>query len=285
MTVELLPASARPSVANRDTVWNVAYGSNLSLTKLQSRTPDGRRTITPLSQHPVTVPGWTLDFQLTGVPPLEPVMANARMSADEPTLHGVAYQFTKEDYDSLCMSEHCAIASLEPSYVEVPVTAVLYESGSTISAVVFSLVDAAAPPASRAPLLARYARPSERYIGLIRDGAVTRGLSPEYRAWLERLPTARPIRRRATRMLGTLALAGTFLVYTAPPLWRLGRVVKRRLLPYAVLVHALHEQAKAQGRSTLALALSAALTMLLAPLALLGAFNVVFVRSRVLMTE
>jgi hypothetical protein len=285
---ELLPASARPALANAETVWNVAYGSNLSLAKLTSRAPDGRAKITPLAHLPVTVPGYSLRFSLAAVPPIEPVMADALATADGPVLHGVAYQLTKTDYDSLCMSEHCATAAMPASYIEVPVSCCPYGGGAPFHATMFVVARERAHCGATLAKAARYravVHPSARYMALIRGGARAAGLDPDYLRWLDRLPVARPVRSPVMRLLAELALAGVFFLFQSNALRPLAALIKYQILPHYVELYARREEAAAAGRPVLETVRNALLLPCLAPLALFGVFNIVFVKARVLLRE
>jgi hypothetical protein len=285
---ELLPASSRPPVANGETVWNVAYGSNLSAKKLSSRAPDGRKPIVPLSQVPVTVPGYKLEFRLGAIPPVEPVMANARRSSDGPQLHGVAYELTKEDYDTLCMSEHCATCNCDPSYCEVPVDAFPYGSRTPISATLFVKAREATcriGALANSELHERYLHPSARYMTLIRDGARAAGLDDKYQDWLAGMPVARPVSSPVGRQLANLALAGLFLVFQARATQRYAGVVKEAVSPRLVYLYVRREKAAEDGRKVVELLLNVALAAALFPLSILGALNFLFYKARVLLQE
>lgn len=287
--VDLVPADARPAVSNEETVWNVAYGSNLSIKKLTSRAPDGRKKISPLSQHPVTVPGYKLEFRLGAIPPCEPVMANARKSDDGPMLHGVAYELTKEDYDTLCMSEHCATSRLEPSYRETPVAAYAYGSPVEISATIFTHAREdscrVASAAGNAALYGRYLHPSERYLKLLRDGARAAELDPAYREWLETLPPARLERFPPMVLAGNLALAGAFLVFQMGTMRRCVGALKSHVIPRLIHLYVLREEAADKKQVWKERVLGFALAVGLFPLIVLGVINMSIMKTRVLMRE
>jgi hypothetical protein len=229
------PCAARPALARGDTVFHVAYGSNLSLDKLRARTPDGRVPIVPRSQTPVTVPGFRLLFGLAAIPPVEPVMADVA-PADGALLHGVLYEFSAYDYESLCMSEHCAIHA--PSYVEEVVLAHPYENGRPP---VMATLFIHARPERRVPeSLEVY--PSRRYLGLILSGAKDAGLDPLYIQMLEQLPVARPVVAKPAVLITGLSMYCIFSLIQHRYVPILMSVLKVEVLGSLVRVYALRER-------------------------------------------
>jgi hypothetical protein len=157
-------------------VWYLAYGSNLSASKFIHD-----RGITPLATRLVSVPGWTLTMNTAGFPYTEPSFGNmAPIGADEKRteLIGTAYRLTQDMYRKTLASEGGGI-----SYVEVEVRAlVLGPEQSSESFAVRSLVS----------VLPREARPSQRYMNLVRTGASECRLPPHYQDFLARLPVYQP---------------------------------------------------------------------------------------------
>lgn len=147
-----------------DKVWYFAYGSNMSTETFQSH-----RGIVPLEAVPVRVPGWTLTFDIYGLPYSEPAFSSisrieqvsgtgaqsAWMAASEtPVVHGTAYLVSCEDYVSIIASEAGGSA-----YSELEVLAERVHDGGGIDDVrgaettlrVMTLVRAYGPTIPRLP--------------------------------------------------------------------------------------------------------------------------------------
>jgi hypothetical protein len=228
----------RPALMRADTVFNVAYGSNLSLAKLRSRTPDGRTPIAPLSRMRVTVRGYRLVFGLATMPPVEPVMADAA-PAEGAVLHGVMYEFSAYDYESLCMSENCATRF--PSYVEQIVLAHPYE-GEENCAPVQAVLFVHSQPERRVPeTLCVY--PSIRYVQLIVSGAREAGLDPLYIEKIEQHPVARAVVGRPAVLVTGLSMYCIFSLLQNRSLTRLGFMVKHVVFGALIRVYGRREQA------------------------------------------
>jgi gliotoxin/aspirochlorine biosynthesis gamma-glutamylcyclotransferase len=104
-------------------VWYLAYGSNLSSEKFVRD-----RGIKPLASIVVTVPGYTLAMDSSGVPYSEPSYASIRpisFSSDrkEREVLGTAYLLTPRQYVAVIASEGGSIAYREEALeaLEVPV--------------------------------------------------------------------------------------------------------------------------------------------------------------------
>lgn len=281
MTSELLPRSSRPSLVSGETVWNIAYGSNLSVDKLTSRSPGGRRAIQPLRQMPVTVPGFRLRFDLRVLPPLEPVMANAERSDAGPLLHAVAYELTREDYDSLCLSERCSLVEF-PTYVETVVRAVPYGGGEAFEGTVFTL----APPEVFAPresekleaLEELYLVPSLRYMTFIRDGARHAGLEKGYVGWLDELPVCSVPRWGVSKGISMLGLLGVFYLYASNG-WVSKFFMAWKTMPVRVVCSLFVQREEAIGRKQpfYAALFHVGLMVCMLPFAILGVFKLLFI--------
>jgi hypothetical protein len=272
------PDVVRPSITKRDKVFHVAYGSNMSTSKLLSRTPNGCKPIIPLSASPCTVLGFSLRYRLGAFPPSEPCMADA---AAEPgkTLHGVLYEFSREVYDTLCISEHAATRS--PSYVEVVVDAYPYpvsiggDSSTTPPPPVQATILVIARPVQEVPSsVSAHVRPSIRYLNLIRNGAREAGLDDDYQAKLEAQLPARP----AAGALIETSLFGIFTIMQAN--WRVSVFVKSKVSPPLVHIYARREHAAAEGRWLAETAWDSLLICAILPLSVLGAACKIVVKLR-----
>jgi hypothetical protein len=97
-----------------DSVWYFAYGSNMNSETFQSH-----RGIVPMEAVPVRVPGWTLTFDIYGIPYQEPAFSSISrieqvFSTEDqstcttfppPVVHGTAYLVSCKDYVSIIGSE------------------------------------------------------------------------------------------------------------------------------------------------------------------------------------
>jgi len=96
-------------------IWYFAYGSNMSAATFRQG-----RGIEPQATLPVRIPGWTLTFEIYGVPYREPAFASitpmTAMSTNllylekQKEVHGVAYLVTKKQYIDIVTSEGGGIA-------------------------------------------------------------------------------------------------------------------------------------------------------------------------------
>jgi hypothetical protein len=158
----------------QDTVWYLAYGSNMN-----SKVFQGRRKIKPLQFMPARVPGWTLDFHVPSMPYFEPGMACVHQiheGEDAQELHGVLYEVTAEDYAHIRRTEGGGYK--DTGYQDTVVECVTYD-GKKIHAK--TLVR----PESQHHV--DHLLPSKRYITLLRDGAKEHGLATEYVEYLNSL--------------------------------------------------------------------------------------------------
>jgi len=147
--VQILPPSSR-------NVWYLAYGSNLSSQKFIHD-----RGITPLSTATVTVPGWMLAMNSSGVPYSEPAFASISptyISDKEKAVQliGTAYLLTPEMYKKVLASEGGGIA-----YTEVEVRA---EGVTDEDRVKLGMKDGTVATRSLMTVLSRTACPSNRYM-------------------------------------------------------------------------------------------------------------------------
>ncbi|UKZ45836.1 hypothetical protein TrVGV298_000029 [Trichoderma virens] len=94
----------------QDHVWYFAYGSNLS-----SEIFRAHRGIQPLEAIPVRLPGWSLTFDIYGVPYQEPAFLSISVAVAStgknsngvalPDVHGTAYLVDRKAYYSIIASE------------------------------------------------------------------------------------------------------------------------------------------------------------------------------------
>eukprot|EP00966_Prymnesium_polylepis_P063228 1467399-Prymnesium_polylepis.1 len=188
-------------------VWNFAYGSNLSPSKVRSR------GLKPVKTLRGKLPGWSLLFNHQVPPPCKTrrlwmhrahfcVVASCpaqggfgdieRVSkihrdrysvgplAPVPeVVHGAMILLTRADFARLAWQEWCY------DTVEVPVKLYAEDCAGQIgriqSAMAFKTIDSA--------LVSANTLPSARYIGIIREGARTVGIESAYLSWLERIPS------------------------------------------------------------------------------------------------
>ena len=195
---------ANACVQKNKTVLYLAYGSNLC-----DETFLGKRKIKPVSQINVVVPEISMTFDLPGIAYKEPCFANVRRRVeekqDEPEYHkdrwhkglvGVVYEVTLEDYAHIIATEgggagyqdvlvDCYALGVNPREV-VPV------EPSNASFKAHTLFD----PKGKGRTDPSYAQPSARYLKLITDGAMERGLPYEYQDFLHQI---RPYRITTTK--------------------------------------------------------------------------------------
>lgn len=285
------PRALRPDITKEDYIFHVAYGSNLDEKKLRSRTPDGRKPIEYRSKRPAIVRGYRLRFRLPAIPPSEPVMADLYKDPAE-SLHGVLYEFSRYDYESLCISEHCAVRA--PSYKEDVVQAIPYDGSSPVPATVFvrcppnRTLEAATENSSLACVpdkYEKYLHPSERYLNTIRTGARAAGLHPEYIQWLDSLPAARPVSSTVNRRLSELALYGLFSLLGQDVLWRGLAWLKTCFMPVTVNLYVRREQAAACKQHYRETFWNVLMMTMYLPLVVVGIFSLLRRTTRIIFRE
>ena len=149
-----------------------AYGSNVN-----TKTMTGVRGIRPSAAYPAVLPDYKLVFTVPGLPYVEPGFASvtrvgpgddrdAAGSKYEREVHGVAYTVTEDEW--------AYIMRTETSYLAREVTLTRCADGAAVAAttLVYPDVDVGSE------LL-----PSERYLGLLREGAVEWNLDEGWRRY------------------------------------------------------------------------------------------------------
>ena len=156
--------------ASEGGAWYFAYGSNLHPEKIRSRADLEVR-----DEACAFVDGWGLCFDMPGIPPAEPSMANLFEGTGN-TVHGAVINLSAEGFEALARSEGGS-----RFYNRVELEATTYDR-RRVRAVAF----VGAPEVT----MRRTRPPSRRYLDLIRSGARARGLDPDYCDRLDRLPAA-----------------------------------------------------------------------------------------------
>ncbi len=163
--------------------WYFAYGSNLDPEKLRIRAE-----IDVLDEACAVVEGWGICFDMPGIPPAEPSMANLYKRSGS-TVHGAVIKLSEEDFELLARSEGGA-----RFYTRVELSATTYDK-RRVRAIAFVGI---AEVKLRAPR-----PPSRRYLELIRSGARARGLDAVYCERLDHEAEAStsPLAKRASALV------------------------------------------------------------------------------------
>ena len=172
----------RPPEALADTVYNFAFGSNLSPEKRSSRGVNGTGIVSRAT-IPAVVKGFRLAFNLPMFPPIEPGMAALARARDceRDSCHGFLLELTNEEYQKMWASEGGNAA--KPPYEETVVEAVTYE-GRMIRAIAFTAANHTCADYELPP--------STRYKDIVLKGARESGLDGSWVAHLEKIPAAAP---------------------------------------------------------------------------------------------
>lgn len=199
------PKLVEESLRTRTPIYYFGLGSNMSRSKLESRSFDGSK-IHVISMEPAVVHNYRLAFNFPGFLPLEPSMGGLERvpgCSDEndaaekdrgkpsrplypyekPECHGALILLSADDYEKMMHTEGVSGDRHEDNrgYEEFVVTAVPYDkSKSPVQAVALRPY-----PLSRLP---HDAAPSPRYMKILRDGAAELGLSPCYQEFLAKHP-------------------------------------------------------------------------------------------------
>ena len=236
-----------------DTVYYFGVGSNMLRSKLLNRGINGS-AIEVIDMGPGVVAGHRLAFNMRGFPPLEPGMGALEPAAPAAACHGALCSMRRDQYEKVWLSE--GGGSPNPGYEEVVVEAMAYGASQPVRAIALR-----ARPHVR---LAADACPSERYMGILLEGAYELGLAPAYVAELESVVT-----QRVGPLLRCLAVHHFFLAST------LFRLKQAWLVSwYGKALFAVYVPSSGDGGlgARLRRMLSAiAMAALLAPTALIGA--------------
>lgn len=153
--------------------WYFGYGSNLN-----DETFLVRRGIKPIRQIRLLVPGWRLNFQIAGIPYIEPGFGSIDRISDleddsgarhQPTLQGMAYLITAKDYWHIIATE-----GGDSSYRQIQIDAV---NPLTKDELKVWTLQAIRPR--------KLCQPSLRYITIIREGARQHDFPQEYIDYLD----------------------------------------------------------------------------------------------------
>ncbi|KAG2429199.1 hypothetical protein HYH02_014131 [Chlamydomonas schloesseri] len=178
---------------------------------MSPKTLTGRRQVVPLESHAASLPGWTLSFRMLGLPYAEPgfatiervggtadgagsgtgaggggsaASASASVSAApsgrwRSEVHGVLHKLRPADWATVMATE--GVGSADSGYKVVEVEVRRYD-GTTCRALTLEGQTASLHSPGRGRVA-----PSQRYLGLLRDGARHHGLDPEYITFLDSL--------------------------------------------------------------------------------------------------
>ncbi|OJD30971.1 gliotoxin biosynthesis protein [Diplodia corticola] len=197
-------------------VWYLAYGSNMSRAKFIDS-----RGIKPIKTARALVPGWTLTTEIPGTPYTEPAYTSIRpitgVDVKAREVVGVAYLITAEQYIHLVASEGGGIAYADIAIPAVPVGAEDEAmTGPTFTVRTLGTILRRDPPAF----------PSQRYMGLLTDGAADAHLPDDYQQFLQNLPVYEPP-RNLMRKIG----AYLFLAFWGPVMYLVEKMTMASLRP------------------------------------------------------
>ncbi|KAG0236086.1 hypothetical protein BGW41_000560 [Actinomortierella wolfii] len=199
-----------------DTVWYLAYGSNMDPKVLT-----GRRQVKPIESIPVKVPDYWLSFDIAGLPFVEPCFGSilkkdkSRLREREyayhvytrtrygtefkwdpnnpeasypPDLQGVAHRITQADWQRVIQTEGGWGHDVPTGYDKIEVECYPFNIKSEES----SKIDLSQPIMAKVliarPLSIRsHCQPSARYMGLLTSGAKIHHLEPDYQEYLASL--------------------------------------------------------------------------------------------------
>ncbi|KAH8773855.1 hypothetical protein F5883DRAFT_385437, partial [Diaporthe sp. PMI_573] len=200
-------------------VWYLAYGSNLSSSKFIHD-----RGITPLSTAVVSIPGWSLSMDSAGVPYSEPSFASilpAHAAGREKSVEliGTAYKLTPEMYKKVLASEGGGIA-----YAEVEVRAHVLHKVLADDTRRSEAGEGTVAMRSLITVLRREARPSARYMNLLRTGAEEAHMPSSYQKFLASIP----VYHRPTRLIPSVG-ATIFLAIWVPIMSIMEKITKASL--------------------------------------------------------
>lgn len=157
-----------------DELWYLSYGSNMSPTVLLKR-----RKVFPERSLPCTVPGYTLKFNIIGMPYFEPAFGSIVKIKDEllePVANGVIHRITQEDFEMVKRTEGGG-GYPRLGYNVAKIKVITY-TGEEIEA--STLV-------GDESIIRDDIQPSSRYLSLVIGGAKFHGLNPSYLLYLRSL--------------------------------------------------------------------------------------------------
>ncbi|CAF1005216.1 unnamed protein product [Rotaria sp. Silwood1] len=184
-----------------DYVYNFAYGSNMLPSVLT-----GRRKIHPIESISGILEGWQLTFDFRGIPAVEPCFGNIKENPDA-EIHGVLHKITSKEFKHLMATEGGSGVDAT-GYIPKKVTVHAYD-GRIIEAYV--LVVQQTSPA----ILYHHALPSNRYIGLLRSGAIHYKIHPLYIEYLQSLPSV----EHKKPIIGLVIIEILILTTSFAPIW------------------------------------------------------------------
>jgi len=198
------------ALAANDDVYYFGVGSNLSRTKLESRSMGGKK-IHPINFEPCVIYDFRLAFNLKGIPPMEPAMGSieplpsffekdghnksrqlrriesrAFLAYDTNECHGALIKLSAHDYELVYKSEGGGRGALQ-GYEEIEVLCVPYDkSKKPVKAVAYRTTEFGRLDQHRDVC------PSKRYMNILRKGAAELGLEASYQKWLADHPVQDP---------------------------------------------------------------------------------------------
>ncbi|KAF9971799.1 hypothetical protein BGZ73_005148 [Actinomortierella ambigua] len=203
---------------DQDTVWYLAYGSNMDPSVLT-----GRRKITPIESVAVKVPDYWLSFDIAGVPFVEPCFGSilkkdkSRLDDREyayevytrtrygtefrwdpknpeasypPDLQGVIHRITVADWQQVIRTEGGWGHDIPTGYDMIDVECFPYSTkgrDTTTNTIDFSRSVMAKVLIARPLSIRSHCQPTARYLGLLTTGAEIHGLEPSYQNYLSSL--------------------------------------------------------------------------------------------------
>lgn len=175
-------------LAQKKTMYYFGIGSNMLRSKLENRGLNSSK-IELIEMEPGYVSNYRLAFNMRGFAPLEPGMGSLEpinaskplLAYEKPECHGALVTLTPENYEKIMASEGVSFNETNSGYEEILVTVIPY--------------DIRKPPVEAIALRARsHVRlrkdpcPSERYMNILREGALELGLAPSYQEYLKQHP-------------------------------------------------------------------------------------------------
>jgi hypothetical protein len=153
-----------------------AYGSNMNPFVLS-----GRRNVFPVTSVPAMIQDWYLNFDVIGLPYLEPAFASIGkkpMFEGQPIVHGVLHEISDEDYRQIQITEggggHVGVG-----YDSVVLTATKYNGKQVECKTLVWIPD---------NFVQYRFFSSKRYMDLLIHGAIRFELEPAYIQFLESIP-------------------------------------------------------------------------------------------------